>query len=201
LLEEDADVIYGVQGTRKGGPFERLSGYVFYKTVNFLSNQRVPENLITARIMKKEYVESLVSHKERELYLGGLLVITGFKQIPIVVPKHSRGESSYTLRTKIYDAVNAVTSFSNKPLIFIFYIGVAIMAVTVPYVTYLIITWLMGSIVPGFTSIVASIWLLGGFTISMLGVIGIYLSKIFTEVKNRPYSIVRKEWDHSITGL
>ena len=64
-----------------------------------------------------------------------------------------------------------------------------------------VITWLMGRIIPGFTSIVASIWLLGGFTISMLGIIGIYLSKIFTEVKNRPYSIVRKEWDHSITQV
>ena len=143
--------------------------------------------------MTQRYVRSLVSHKEREIYLGGLFVIAGFKQIPMVVEKHSRGSTTYTLRSKLKDAVNGILSFSNKPLVFIFYLGTLILCVTGPSLLYLIIKRLYsGSPLIGWTSLMMSIWFLGGLIIFMLGILGMYLSKIFVETKNRPYVIVRQ---------
>lgn len=88
--------------------------------------------------------------------------------------------------------VNSVTSFSNAPLVSIFYIGVVISIFAVAYILYLVLHWLfLAKPLSGWTSVMASIWLLGGMIISFIGVVGIYLSKIFSETKQRPYTIVR----------
>lgn len=89
--------------------------------------------------------------------------------------------------------VNAVTSFSNTPLVSIFYIGVSISFITIFYISSLLFRWMfLAKPLSGWTSVMASIWLLGGMVISFIGVVGIYLSKIFSETKQRPYTIVRK---------
>ena len=89
--------------------------------------------------------------------------------------------------------VNSVTSFSNAPLIGIFYIGVTISMVAIVYIAYLAILWLtIAKPLSGWTSVMASIWLIGGMVISFIGVVGIYLSKIFSETKRRPYTIIRQ---------
>lgn len=186
-----ADVIYGQQERRKGGIFERVTGNIFYNIINFLSDITIPPNFITARLMTQRYVRSLVSHKERELYLGGILVIAGFKQVSMRVKKHSRGISSYTFRDRVNDAVNSILSFSNKPLIFIFYIGIFITIITFPGLLYLIIKRLVGGSLIGWTSLMVSLWFIGGLIIFMMGIIGMYLSKIFIETKHRPYVIIR----------
>ena len=88
--------------------------------------------------------------------------------------------------------VNSVTSFSNAPLIGIFYIGAMISVIAVAYILYLLLHWaFFARPLSGWTSVIASVWLLGGMIISFIGVIGIYLSKIFSETKRRPYTIVR----------
>ncbi len=187
-----ADLVYGQQKIRKGGIFERWSGNIFYKVLNFLSDTSIPTNLITARLMTQRYVHSLISHKEREIYLGGLFVIAGFKQVPMIVKKHSRGSSTYTLKRKIKDAVNGILSFSNKPLVFIFYLGAVMVSLTGPFLIYLIFKRIFqGVSLIGWTSLIISIWFLSGVVIFMLGTIGMYLSKIFIETKNRPYVIIR----------
>jgi putative glycosyltransferase len=138
-----------------------------------------------------------VQHREREVYLGGLYVITGFDQRARVVHKHSRGQSTYTFRKKVIEAVNAITAFSNKPLILIFYVGTAMMALTGPYLGYLIIRRLLLHVeVEGWTSLIVSVWFLGGLNLFMLGIIGIYLSKVFIETKNRPYTLIRQIYEH-----
>ena len=89
--------------------------------------------------------------------------------------------------------VNSVTSFSNAPLIGIFYIGLAISVIAIVYIAYLAILWLtIAKPLSGWTSVMASIWLIGGMVISFIGVVGIYLSKIFSETKQRPYTIIRQ---------
>lgn len=88
--------------------------------------------------------------------------------------------------------VNSITSFSNRPLIIIFYIGVAIFIVAITYTAYVVGSWfLFEKPMSGWTSVMASIWILGGMIISFLGILGVYLSKVFTETKQRPYTIVR----------
>jgi putative glycosyltransferase len=95
--------------------------------------------------------------------------------------------------------VNAITSFSNAPLVGIFYIGLSISLIAGFYIAYLVAYWLfLAKPISGWTSVMASIWLLGGMIISFIGVIGIYLSKIFSETKQRPYTIVRQVYAKSI---
>lgn len=188
----NADVVYGVQDKRKGGWFEKISGAVFYKVVNFLSHQPVPANVLVTRLMTRRYVVSLVQHRDREFFLLGLWTITGYKQVPLVVTKRSKGTSTYTLVRKIAILVNAVTSFTHLPLLFIFYLGLGIMALASCAALILIIQRLFFHVyLAGWPSLIVSIWLLGGMTIFCLGILGVYLAKIFSETKERPYTVIR----------
>ncbi|MET0777251.1 MAG: glycosyltransferase family 2 protein [Pseudomonas mandelii] len=193
MAEDQNDVVYGVQERRKGNFLERISGRWFYGLFRLLTGLNLPENIVTARLMTRRYVDALLSHQEREVFMAGLWHITGFVQNPRLIKKHSTSETTYTFRRKMSLLVNSVTSFSNAPLIGIFYIGLAISLLSCVYITYLLIIKLtQATPVDGWTSVMASIWLLGGMIISFIGVVGIYLSKIFSETKQRPYTIVRQ---------
>jgi len=191
--EEGCDVVYGVQQARKGSAFERVSGRWFYRFFQAVTGLALPENLVTARLMSRRYVDALLLHDEREVFMAGLWVTTGFDQRPHAVVKHNTHPSTYTLRRKLSLVVNSITSFSNAPLIGIFYIGVLISLLAGAYTAYLVFHWMFFARPPsGWTSVMASIWLLGGLVISFIGIVGIYLSKIYSETKRRPYTIVRK---------
>ena len=193
-----ADVVYGVQQKRQDRFFDRFASFLFYTVFNWLSTSQLPSNLITARIMSCRYVSALVSHQEREMLIGGLWVITGFKQVPILVNKLYKKRTTYDLRRRIAVIVNAVTSFSAKPLVFIFYLGCVISLLAGLAALYLIIRRLFfGVLLTGWASLIVSVWLLGGVTTFCLGIIGIYLSKIFMETKQRPYTIIRQIYEHS----
>jgi putative glycosyltransferase len=142
--------------------------------------------------MTKKYVAALMQHQEREFVMSGLWAVTGFNQVPITVKKHHKGESAYGLRRKLSHFVNAVTSFSGKPLVLIFYLGsILIILSSVAALDLIIRRMFFGIMLQGWASLIVSIWLLSGITIFCLGVIAIYLSKIFIEVKRRPYTIIR----------
>jgi putative glycosyltransferase len=188
----EADVVYGVQKQRKGGPFERLTGAIFYWLINLLSTYPVPRNLVTVRLMRGSYVRSLVRHRDQELFLAGLWALTGYRQRPLMITKHSLSPTTYSLSRKLWNFVNAVTSFSTKPLVVVFLLGCFISVVSGVAGTYLMLRrFLFGHLLEGWVSLMVSVWLLGGLTIFSLGIIGIYLSKIFAETKPRPYTIVR----------
>lgn len=193
IKSECCDVVYGVQEQRKGSWFERWSGRWFYRFFQALTGQALPENIVTARLMSRRYVDALLRHEEREVFMAGLWYITGFIQRPQIVKKHSTSETTYTFRNKMSLLVNSVTSFSNAPLISIFYIGISISLFAISYIGFLGINWVfLATPMSGWTSVMASIWLLGGMIISFIGVVGIYLSKVFSETKQRPYTIVRQ---------
>lgn len=196
LKAKRADVVYGVQQKRKGKFFERVSGALFFKVFNLLSTYPIPPNLITARLMTRKYVAALMQHQEREFVISGLWALTGFNQIPINVRKHHKGASAYGLRQKLSHLVNAVTSFSGKPLVLIFYLGsILILVSSVAAFDLIIRRIFFGVMLQGWASLIVSIWLLGGVTIFCLGVIAVYLSKIFIEVKQRPYTIIRAVYE------
>ncbi len=195
MRADSVDVVYGVQAERKGDWAERSAGRLFFSVFNWMLTHPIPVNVVTARLMTSRYVKALVSHQERELCLAGLWVITGFAQRPIAVQKGSRPTSSYTTRKRISVFANAITSFSNRPLIYIFQIGMTVMALSVVAGVVLLYMRLNGQIgVPGWASIMVSIWFLGGLIIFCVGVIGMYLAKIFIEIKQRPYTIIRAEY-------
>lgn len=196
IKQELCDVVYGVQQARKGNWLERWSGQWFYRFFNALTGLALPANIVTARLMTRRYVNALTEHKEREIFMAGLWYITGFDQRPQVIKKHNTSETTYTFKKKMSLLVNSVTSFSNAPLVNIFYIGVIISLFAVVYIIYLITNWLvLAKPMSGWTSVMASIWLLGGMIISFIGLIGIYLSKIFSETKQRPYTIVKQVYE------
>ena len=188
-----ADVVYGVQAQRKGSAFERVTGGWFYQVFNLISSSAVPQNLLTARLMTREYVHNLIRHREREVFLAGLFTITGFAQVGVTCHKHSRrGSSSYSLPRKVALLVNAVTSFSNAPLLLIFHIGWVILALASLAGVSLLLRWLLGGELSlGWPSLIVSMWFLGGLGIFCQGILAIYMSKVFSEVKRRPYTIVR----------
>lgn len=192
LKSSDADVVYGVQQKRKGGWFEKISGSIFYGLFNYFSGYPIPKNTLTARIMLRKYVDALTEHKDREMFLAGLWAITGFDQIPFEVKKLHKGRSSYNLSKKMSIFFNSITSFSNKPLMFIFYFGFLISLVSGISALYLIIKRLFfGVFLAGWPSLIVSIWLLSGIILFCIGILGIYLSKIFTETKQRPYTVIK----------
>jgi len=188
-----SDVVYGVQALRKGGWFERWSGRWFYAGFRTLTGLALPEDMVTARLMSRRYVNALLEHDEREVFIAGLWHVTGFAQAAQTVSKHSTSKTTYTFRRKMALLVNSVTSFSNAPLVGIFYFGVLVSAFSMLYIAYLALNWtFLARPLSGWTSVMASIWLLGGLIISFIGVVGIYLSKVFSETKRRPYTIVRQ---------
>lgn len=193
LTNSDADVVYGVQGTRKGNLFERFSGWIFFFCFNLISSAPLPVNVLTIRLMTSRYTAALIQHREREIVISGLWMLTGFEQRALQVEKRDRGKTSYGFARRIQHLVNAVTSFSNVPLVAIFYLGTFIMALSTVAGCYLIIRRVFfGTLLEGWPSLMVSLWFLGGLITFCLGVIGIYLSKIFTETKQRPYTIIRK---------
>lgn len=192
LRESGADSVYGVQTERKGGWFERMTGRLFFTLFNLLSPQSIPVNLLTVRLMTRRYVDSLLEHRERALMIAGLWAITGYRQEPLAVAKGSRPRSSYTMARKIAIFVDSVTSFSDRPLVAIFYLGTFIVLAASGAALWLIYRKLRHGVgVAGYPSLMVSIWLLGGLTIFCIGLVGIYMSKIFLETKQRPYTIVR----------
>lgn len=193
LDAEKVDVVYGRQQERKGNWFEKWSGELYYSVFNWLCDIDHPRNIVTARLMTRRYVEALLRYRERELVISCLWVSAGFKQSEKVVKKHMASGTTYSLSKKLGHAVNAVTSFSEVPLRLIFYVGTIMFTCAMAYAAKLVFSRLfLAEIVDGWTSVMVSIWVLGGLTISFVGIIGIYLSKVFSETKQRPYTIVRE---------
>ena len=199
IKEGHADVVYGVQDRRRGGLVERSSGWLFFRLFNLLSEQPIPENLATVRLMTRRYVSALVSHRERKMMIAGLWALTGFKQIARTIAKGTKGDTAYGFRRKVSVLVDSVTSFSDRPLVLIFYLGLAIGGTSSLAAVYLVVRRLFfGVALPGWPSLIVSIWMLGGLMLICLGIIGIYLSKIFIETKQRPYTIVRQIYERDV---
>jgi putative glycosyltransferase len=187
----NVDVVYGVQDSRNGSFFKRHSGDLFYYLFNLLSEQRIPRNVIVARLMSKRYVANLVAHRERELVIVGLCQATGFAQLPIVVHKGSKPSTTYSIGHRLGIVLRSITAFSSKPLVYIAYLGTTILGIATLAIICFLVAFLFGHPPDGYTSLMVSLWFLGGLIIATLGIIAIYLSVIFTEIKDRPYTIIR----------
>ncbi|MDA8952420.1 glycosyltransferase family 2 protein [Pseudomonadales bacterium] len=187
------DVVYGVQLSRRGNLLEKLTGWAFYKIFRLVTGVAQPDNVVTARLMSRRYVDALLLHKEREINIGGLWIITGFAQIMVPVEKRSNSPTTYSLSKKFSHLVNAITSFSSMPLVVTFYSGLLTVTLSLAFSAWLVFNYFFHQAVPdGYTSLIVSIWFLAGVMILFLGIQGIYIAKIFFEVKQRPLTIVKE---------
>jgi putative glycosyltransferase len=197
LLVTRADVIYGQQKSRKGSFFEKISGHIYYFILNKILHFDHPPNMITARIMSRNYLNEVLKYEEREFVISGIWLHAGFKQIPFQIIKNSNSKSTYTFKKKISHLFNSATSFSENPLILIFLIGLFLFIVsTITSLFYGLRQLFFEPLLDGFTSIIISIWFLGGTIILVQGVIGLYLAKVFLEVKKRPTYIIKSIHTH-----
>lgn len=188
---KNIDVVFGYQEKRKGKLLEKISGKLYYKIFNSFSKIKIKENLLTVRLMTKSYVKSLISFNENNYIIGGIFELTGYNQLGIAVRKEDKGKSSYSLFHKFSLLVNSITSFSNKPLELIFYIGLITSALSFFGLIIILLNKLLYGYLVGWASIIFLIIFTFGFNVTIIGIIGIYLSKIFNEVKNRPNYIIK----------
>jgi putative glycosyltransferase len=191
--DPQADAVYSIQAQRQGPLLRRLPGDLYYRLVRALSDYDVPQNILMTRLMTRRYVQDLIQFSEDLYSIEGLWALTGYKQIPITIEKSFKGSSTYTWSKKFWLAVYSVTAMSSKPLIFIAYLGFLMIVPTGILIVVWLIQYLTGytSGVDGWTSVIVSMWFLGGLIIFILGIIGIYLSVIFSESKPRPYTLIR----------
>lgn len=195
MKSSQADVVFGVQEARKGGLVKNVGGAFGWWLIRKLIPIKIPENQTTMRLMTREYVNQLTKHKEQKTVIGGLWVITGFHQIPLVFDKKSRKTTSYSLLKRVHALVDSITSFSETPLYLVFFLGSGMFSVSVLVALYLIYLKLTGFVLSGWISVMVSVWGLGGLILLCIGLVGIYISRIFIETKNRPYTIVRKVYE------
>lgn len=197
LTKENADAVYGVQTPRHGPWLTRTLANLFYALLKIFSDYPIPRHSLTARLMTRRYVDQLVRHKEHLSNMIGLWELTGFKQLPVPVRKSPfKGTTTYTFRRRLAAAVYAVTAFSSKPLRFIAYLGFLMTALSALYAGFLLVEYFVYGIAPtGWTSLIVSVWLLGGVILFCLGIIATYLAVIFVETKNRPYTVIRKVYE------
>ena len=193
MADDPCDVVFGVQTVRKGGWFERWSGDAYYGLMRIVSHVDMPRNMVTARLMTRRYVDALSRHEEREFEIGGLWAATGFVQRPCAVVKQSSSPSTYTLRHRIAIVIDAVTSFSTMPLTAIFCLGIAGFVVASCMTVVVVVRALFDTgPVDGWQPLLVSVWLFGSLILAGVGVVGLYLAKVLSEVKRRPYTIVRE---------
>src|SRR5258708_2357376 len=184
LRNKEMDVVFGFQKVRKGGWFERLGGHLAWKLVNLFVPVKIPHNHSTVRLMTNDYVQALVRHKERMTAIGGLWVMTGFRQKGLAFEKGSRGATSYTMSRRLIALLDSITSFSELPLFLIFYIGCVVILGSAVVAIYLLYRRLNGHLLEGWVSTMVAISFFGGLTVFSIGVVGLYVSRIFIETKS-----------------
>lgn len=197
LTASKFDVVYGVQRSRKGGFVEKYLGGLFWVLFNFLSETKVPRNIITERLMKRQYVDALNSLGDRNLFMAGMMHWVGFNQLGIYVDKKRRtGKSTYNIFKRFALLIQAITSFSERPLVFIFHLGIIITISSLLTAAFFIIRKILypNQISIGYSSIIASIFISLGVLVSAMGLIGLYLSKIFRQMQGRPNYIIRNKY-------
>lgn len=188
------DIVYGVRSKReKDTFFKRFTAEGFYSFMKALGVDII-FNHADYRLMSKRTLEALSKFKEVNLFLRGIIPLIGFKSSIVTYERNERfaGESKYPLKKMLSFAFDGITSFSIKPIRIITTIGGIIFIISTLFFIYSLIMKFLGKTVVGWTSIVCSIWMIGGIQLLCLGVIGEYVGKIYNEVKARPKYIIEK---------
>ncbi len=191
--DPEIDVVYGVMEKRKGGPLERLPGALFYTIMNRISEVPIPRDVMGARLMTSDFVKSLLQYGEAQPFLGGIMALAGYRQVGVPCTKGSKPVTSYKLRRKVNLAVNALLSFSTKPLSWVLACGCVITLAALLGVAGILLRGTSAADESaGWAWILVSVWLLGGLVIMSVGVVGLYVGRVFGQVKRRPNAIIRK---------
>ena len=187
-----SDIVYGVRSSRKTDTvFKRSTAVGYYRFLRWMGVEIV-ENHADYRLMSRRALDALAQYDEVNLFLRGIVPLIGFRTSVVAYERHERfaGESKYPLKKMLAFAIDGITSFSVKPIRLITALGVIIFVASGLCLLWLLITKLFGYTVTGWTTLMGSIWALGGIQLLCLGILGEYIGKIYKEVKHRPKYIV-----------
>lgn len=182
------DIVYGVKVQRTADPLlKRLSAVAFYKLQAKMGVESV-FNHADFRLMSRRALQMLSGYKESNLYLRGLIPLIGLDSTTVddVISERRAGHSKYTLAKMLALALDGITSFSVKPIYCILWLGVAFLLISLAIGIYVVHAIMAGTAVPGWSSLILSVWFVGGMVLVSIGVVGAYIGKIYKEVKHRP---------------
>jgi len=190
------DVVYSIrEDTGRTGFMKRVTSAVFYKVVAFLSEGSVPRGAADFRLLGRGPLEAITALPERTRFLRGLTTWIGFRQVGfhyVPEPRFS-GRTKYTLAKMYHLAIDGIVSMTTLPLKAVLGLGLSVSFLAMCYLVYVVIAHFVPKYtVPGWSSVIVSVLLLGGMNLTVLGVLGLYLAKIFDEVKGRPLYLVRE---------
>lgn len=193
-----ADIVYGVRSERKTDTFfKRFTAQSFYRIMEMMGVKTV-YNHADFRLMSARAMKQLGQYKERNLFLRGMVPLIGYKTATVTYARKERlaGESKYPLKKMLSFAWDGITSFSIKPISMIMAFGGVIVACSVVAFIYTLVSYFMGHVSPGWSSLMISIWFLGGVQLLFIGVVGQYVGKTYIESKERPRYNVEKFLNH-----
>ncbi len=194
---EGYDIVYGVKVSRKADPLlKRFSAETFYKLQSSMGVKSV-FNHADFRLMSKRALDMLQGYGERNLYLRGLIPMIGLKSTTVddVIKERKAGKSKYSLKKMLNLALDGITSFSVRPIYGIIYLGLFSILISLVIGVYVVHALFCGTAVPGWSSLMLSVWFTGGMIMIAIGMVGIYIGKIYMEVKNRPLYNIKEVLD------
>ena len=191
---EGCEIVYGVRSARKTDTFfKRFTAEGFYKLINFMGGE-VVFNHADYRLMSRRALDELAKYKEVNLFLRGIVPMIGFQTGIVTYERHERfaGEFKYPLKKMLALAVDGITSLSIKPIRAIVLLGMLIFLCSIAMLIYSLVQHFLGNTSIGWTSLIVSIWAIGGLQLLAIGVIGEYIGKIYLETKERPKYIIEE---------
>jgi glycosyltransferase involved in cell wall biosynthesis len=193
IYSQGCDVVYGVRNKREGeSAFKKFSAYFFYRFINTLSDIEIPNDSGDFRLISKRVSDLLTSMPEQYRFIRGMVAWTGFIQLPFYYDREKRfaGETHYPLFKMLRFAIDAITGFSIKPLRIASYLGFLMFFISILFFVYIVVSYIHGARVEGWSSIICSLLFLNGLQLLMTGVIGEYLGRIYVQSKNRPLFVI-----------
>ncbi len=195
-LEEGADVVFGQRARREGETwFKRTTAAFFYRILNYLADSNIPRDTGDFRLLRRTVLDEFLRLPEQSRFIRGMVSWLGFRQVPLLYERRERaaGISKYPFRKMLHFALDAITSFSTKPLLLATYLGLAAGALAVLVAIYSVYEWLVGNTIRGWASLMVVVLLIGGAQLFVLGIIGEYLGRLTMQSKNRPLFIIREK--------
>lgn len=193
--QQGFDVVYGVRNNRKTDTvFKRKTAMAFYNIMSKLNVNLVP-NSADYRLLSHRATSDLLQYKERNLFLRGMVPLVGYPSTKVYYARKERfaGKSKYPLKKMINFAFDGITSFSIAPIHLILNLGILIVLISLVMMLYTIIRKVMGDVVTGWSSLMLSIWFIGGVQLISISIIGEYVGKVFSEVKQRPRYVIEED--------
>ena len=187
-LAEGYDIVYGVKESRMADPFlKRTTALTFYRLQRSMGIKAI-FNHADFRLLSRQALDALAQYPERNLYLRGLIPQLGFRSTTVkdVIRERTAGSSKYTLRKMLLLAVDGITSFTTRPISWIIGMGLAFLLISVCMAVYVVVSYVEHLSVPGWASLMLSLWFIGSILLLSIGVIGQYIGKIYIEIKQRP---------------